>query len=304
MDGNMIDALPREFDVAALVKRRTHPHAQQLAEDLEGNPDLWDSFVGEVFWLKKRGRPGAVKDLSQWLRKKSEFTCDARGSALLVRLVILCYARQLNTAMFELRNCTADAILGTEIVDTPKGRRLVASPELLEELAALGPVPSPRKVSRRSARRVRVSQAEAAATLPFIKEIIAGSPHPKSRRLLLWARHARAQPEVFALLMRKLKKLPRRKFSILGELAHAKKTAMRSSDTKKRFTMDGKIACLYCCAAMRRFPRLWGWTQFVEHHQGRKQDRALILLACGLADKPVNGELFSRLKWARDHAAE
>lgn len=294
--------------IVALLERRPHPHAQQLLKDLEANPALFPDFVDEAHWQKERGRAGAGKNLSQWLRKKSGVKITNEGVALLTRLVLLRYP-ELDNGMFALRHCVADQVLETSLVpqaEKKEGLLLVAGEALVRELAALPAATPPRKVNRRSTRRVRVKPEEAAATYPFIKEVTDGSPHPKCSRLRQWKRHAGIQPEIFALVVRWLKaRLPktRDRFSILADFTYARPTAMRSVDREKRFTLSGKIACLYCCAAVRLFPDLNGWTQFVEHHQGRRKDRALVLLDCYLEDQATGGRPYPRLLWRRDDVA-
>jgi hypothetical protein len=297
---NEVKNTPSPDPIVALLERRSHSHARQLFDDLTFQPELWAESVDEVFWLVDRERNASIQNITQWLRKKRRFEINDGGVALLVRLIILRYEKQLNHGKFELRTSVADQILGTTLVETDNGMKLVAGEDLARELAALPPAGKPRKVNRRSTRRIKVTPEEAGAIAPFVHSLIQGSPHPRSSRLRQWVRHAEDQPEILAIVLRDLKRRmskPLKRFSISGALAHARTQAMKN---KKRFTLNSHVRCLYGMAAIRRFPVFNGWTQFVEHHQGKRQNRALVLLDCFLEDRATGGRPFPRLFWHRD----
>jgi hypothetical protein len=299
--------------IELLLERRPHPTAQKLLKYHRRNPTFFALFVGQMFWLKKRNRPGASKALFQFLREQERlrgvdrFTLNDHLFPLVTRIALLLFPA-LNNGMFELRPCGADQILGTTLamIAGKKTRHpvLVAYGSLKQELERLPAPPVPTDVNRRSTRHVRVRPEEAAATFPFVKELIASSPHPRCRVLQLFRRHAKDQPEIFALVVRRLTaraKLPKKYFSIHADFEYAKRVAQRGEDLKKIFTLSGKIEALYCRAAIRRFPQFNGWTIFKEDSAGTShKGRANRLLGCYLAPTTVNGEPKPRLHWLRD----
>ena len=234
-----------------------------------------------------------------------EFMVNDLIFPLLSRVCILLYPA-LNNATLEIRQCEADEILGTDVVSRggkKKGMVLRAREATRLEIDQLPPMPAPPVVNRRATRRRTVKPEEAAYVFPYIKELVAQSPHPRNRVLRTFLRHAKTQPEVFALAeMRTRAKYakPLRHFSILDVFTYSKQTAQRAAGEKKRFTLSGKIAALYCRAAIRRNPQFNGWTEFKEDSKGQRRGRANALLGCYLASSPVNGEPHPRLLWHRD----
>jgi hypothetical protein len=296
--------------IELLLERRPHPTAQKLLRYHRRNPAFFALFVGQMFWLKKRDRPGASKALFQFLREQERlhgvdrFTLNDHLFPLVTRIALLLFPA-LNNGMFELRPCGADQILGTTLVmiagKKTKHPVLAAYDPLKQELDMLPTTPMPAEVQRRSTRHVRVTLEEAAATFPFIKQLIDGSPHPRCRVLQMFRRHAKDQPEIFALVVRRLTaraKLPKKYFSIHADFEYAKRVAQRGEDIKKIFTLSGKIEALYCRAAIQRFPQFNGWTIFKEDSTGK--GRANRLLGCYPAPTTVNGEPKPRLHWLRD----
>jgi hypothetical protein len=298
--------------VESLLEGRSHPTAQLLLEFHRANPTFFLTFAGEFFWLKKRGRPGAAKSLLMFLRGArhwqgvNEFMVSNDIFPLLSRICILLYPA-LNNATLELRQCEADEILGTDIVPRggkKKGMILRARESTRLEIARLPLMPVPPVVQRRATRRRTVKPEEAAYVFPYIKELVAGSPHPRNRFLQSLARHARTQPEVFALAektMRSRLAKQLRHFSILDIFTYSKQTAQRAAGQKKHFTLSGKIAALYCRAVIRRNPQFNGWTEFLADGTGKlRKGRANALLGCYPAPNPANGEPHPRLLWHRD----
>ena len=116
-------------------------------------------------------------------------------------------------------------------------------------------------------------------------------------------RHARAQPEVFALAeMTMRSRLAKRlhHFSVLDFLNYGAQTAKRTGP-KKRFTLPSQIEDRHCCAVIRHNPQFNGWTEFKEDSKGkRRKGRANTALGCYVAPEPVNGEPHPRLLWHRD----
>lgn len=300
--------------VEILLEGRSHPTAQLLLEFHRANRTFFPTFAGEFFWLKKRGRPGAAKSLLMFLRGAKHwhgvnaFMVSNDIFPLLSRLCILLYPT-LNNGTLEIRQCEADEILGTDVVSRGgKKKRMVlrARDATRLEIAQLPPMPAPPVVKRRATRRRTVKPEEAAYVLPYIKELVSVSPHPRSRVLQMFLRHARTQPEVFALAEITMRsRLAKRlhHFSILDIFTYSKQTAQRGARQKKQFTLSGKIAALYCRAAIRHNPRFNGWTEFLADGEGKlRKGRANALLGCYLAEKPVNGEPHPRLLWHRDEA--
>jgi hypothetical protein len=298
--------------VEILLEGRPHPTAQLLLDFHRANRSFFPAFAGDFFWLKKRGRPGAAKSLLMFLRGAkhwhgvNEFMVSNDIFPLLSRICILLYPA-LNNATLEIRQCEADEILGTQVAPRggqKKGMVLHAGEALQLEMAQLPPMPTPPVVDRRSARRRTVKPEESAYVLPYIKELIAGSPHPRNRVLQSLLRHARTQPEVFALAeMTMRSRLAKRlhHFSILDIFTYSKQTAQRGARQKKQFTLSGKIAALYCRAAIRHNPRFNGWTEFLADSAGKvRKGRANALLGCYLAPDSTNGEPHPRLLWHRD----
>ena len=119
--------------------------------------------------------------------------------------------------------------------------------------------------------------------------------------LRMLRRHAMAQPEVFALAEMTMRSRYAKRlepFSILDIFTYSKQTAQRTAVQKKRFTLSGQIAALYCRAAIRRNPQFNGWTEFKEDSAGKvRKGRANAMLGCTLAPEPVNGEPYRRLLW-------
>lgn len=299
--------------VELLLEGRSHPTAQKLLKYHRRNPTFFRIFVSQMFWLRKRARPGASKALFQFLRERErlhgvdEFMVNDHLFPLLSRIALLIFPT-LNNGMFELRPCGADQILGTALVrqtGKKKGHPLLtANDSLNRELEALPTTPVPPEVKRRSTRHVRVNTEEAALTLPFIERLIDDSPHPRCRVLQLFRRHAKEQPEIFALVVRRLTarlKMPKKYFSIHADFEYAKRVAQRGADIKKVFTLSGNIEALYCRAAIQRFPQFNGWTIFKEDSAGEShKGRANRLLGCYLAPTSINGEPKPRLLWHRD----
>jgi hypothetical protein len=299
--------------IEILLENRQHPTAQKLLDYHRTNPTFFLTFAAEFFWLKKRGRPGAAKSLLMFLRAKhwhgvDEYMVNDLLFPLLSRICILLYP-ELNNATLEIRQCEADEILGTDVVPRggkKKGMVLRAREATRLEISQLPPMPIPPVVNRRATRRRTVKPEEAAYVLPYIKELVARSPHPRSRVLQSLLRHARTQPEVLALAeLRMQAKYAKqlRHFSILDIFTYSKQTAQRAAGEKKRFTLSGKIAALYCRAAIRRNPRFNGWTEFKEDSKGKRKGRANDLLGCCIAPEPVKGEPHPRLHWLRDEGA-
>jgi hypothetical protein len=297
--------------VEFFLEGRQHPTAQKLLDFHRANPVFFLAFAGEFFWLKKRGRPGAAKALLMFLRgAKSwhgvdEFMVNNDIFPLLSRLCILFYPA-LNNATLEIRQCEADEILGTDVV--PRGGKksgmvLRAREATRLEIDQLPPMPIPPVVNRRATRRRTVKPEQAAYVFPYIKELVTHSPHPRNRILRMLLRHAKRQPEVFAFAEKTMRSRLAKDlshFSILDIFTYSKQTAQRAAGEKKRFTLSGKIAALYCRAAIRQNPRFNGWTEFKEDSKGQRRGRANALLGCYLASGTVNGEPHPRLLWHRD----
>jgi hypothetical protein len=300
----MIDA------IELLLQNRQHPTAQKLLEFHRANPAFFSDFAAEFFWLKKRGRPGAAKSLLMFLRGTKHWQgVDAYMVPntifpLLSRVCILLYPA-LNNGTLELRQCEADEILGTKVTPSSrknKGTILHASEALQLELSQLPPMPAVREINRRSTRRRTVKPEQAAYVFPYIKELVAASPHPRSRVLRLLLRHAKTQPEIFALAEMTAKaRLTKglHAFSVLDIFTYSKQTAQRAADRGKMFTLSGKIAALYCRAFIKRNPQFNGWTAFSEDSHGKHKGYANALLGCHLAPEPVNGEPYRRLLWGQ-----
>jgi hypothetical protein len=297
--------------IEILLERRPHPTAQKLLNFHRANRDFFPAFAGEFMWLKKRGRPGAAKSLLMFLRAgKSwqgvdEFMVNDHLFPLLSRICILLYPT-LNNGTLRLHQCEADTILGTWIGPRggkKKGMVLHASTPLRLEVAQLPPAPELSVPTKRSTRHRTVTPEQSAHVFPFIKDLVAGSPHPRNRVLQSLLRHARTQPEVFALAEMKMwSKLAKRRehFSILDCLTYGAQTAKRTGE-EKRFTLPSQIEGLYCRAVIRRNPQSNGWTEFKEDSKGkRRKGRANVLLGCYVAPEPVNGEPHPRLLWHRD----
>ena len=298
--------------IEILLERRSHPTAQKLVDFHRANRTFFPAFAAEFLWLKKRGRPGAAKSLLMFLRSSKQwhgvdqFMVNDLIFPLLSRVCILLYPA-LNNATLEIRQCEADEILGTDVVareGKKKGMVLRANEATRLEVAQLPAVPHLLILNKRSTRRRTVKPEQAAHVFPFIKDLVAGSPHPRNRVLQSLARHARTQPEVFALAeMTMRSRLAKRlhHFSVLDLFTYSKQTAQRSAGQKKRFTLSGKIAALYCRAVIRRNPQFNGWTEFKEDSKGKqRKGRANALLGCYVAPEPINGEPHTRLLWHRD----
>jgi hypothetical protein len=305
----MSDHVTAKDAVEHLLEGRPHPTAQKLLDFHRANRDFFIAFAAEFFWLKKRGRAGAAKNLLQFLRGAKhwhgvdEFMVNDHIFPMLSRICILLYPA-LNNATLQLCQCRADEILETDVVPRggkKKGMVLRASEATRLELAQLPRMPIPPAVQRRSKRHRTVTAAEAAWVLPYIKELVACSPHPRNRVLKMLLRHARTQPEIFALAemtMRTRHAKRRGPFSILNIFAYSKQTVQRTAGQKKRFTLSNNIAGLYCRAAIMRNPRFNGWTEFKEDSTGKvRKGRANALLGCTLAPDPVHGEPYRRLLW-------
>lgn len=300
--------------IEILLEGRPHPTAQKLLEFHRRNSTFFLAFASEFFWLKKRGRPGAAKSLLMFLRGAKHWQAVDEHMVnndifpLLSRICVLLYPT-LNNGTLKFRPCEADEILGTWI--GPRGGKkkvmvLHAGEALRLEIAQLPPMPAPPVVKRPSKRHKTVTAAEAAWVLPFIKELIAGAPHPRNRTLQMLLRHARTQPEVFYLADKRMKaELAKRldHFSGLDFLAYAVQTAKRAKG-EKRFTSPSKLEALYCRALDRRNPQFNGWSEFKEDSKGKiRPGRANALLGCYIAPAPINGEPHPRLLWLRDEQA-
>jgi len=291
--------------IDCLLQNRPHPTAQQLLAFHHANDTFFPNFAAEFLWLKKRDRQGAGKILLMFLRKKHWQQVDERMVnqnifPLLVRLCILCYP-VLNDGTMELRQCEADEILGTSVI-ARKGKTILQPGEGLRlELSQLPPMPEPREVQRRSKRRRTVKPEESAFVYPFIKELVAESPHPRSRLLQVLLRHARKHPEIFCLAVKDARKLPLEHFSVLDVIQYAAQTAKRSAEPGKRFTLPGELDGLYCRALIRFVPQLNGYCTFNVDSQGRvRKGHSNALLGCYIATERVNGEPHPRLLWYRD----
>ena len=306
----MTDTAHTKDAVEILLERRQHPTARKLLEFHRANPAFFLAFAGEFFWLKKRGRPGAAKSLLMFLRAKhwqgvDEYMVNDLIFPLLSRVCVLLYPA-LNNATLEIRQCEADEILGTEVVPrggNKKGMVLRAREATRLEIDQLPAMPVPPVVHRRATRRRTVKPEEAAYVFPYIKELVARSPRPRNKVLRALLRHAKTQPEVMALAeMRMRAKYGKhlRHFSVLDVFTYSKQTAQRAAGEKKQFTLSGKIAALYCRAAIRRNPQFNGWTEFKEDSKGQHRGRANALLGCYPASSTVNGEPHPRLLWHRD----
>jgi hypothetical protein len=297
--------------IEILLETRPHLTAQKLLDFHRANPTFFPAFAAEFLWLKKRRRPGAAKALLMFLRGAKrwqgvdEFMVNDHLFPLLSRICILLYPT-LNNGTLKLHQCEADTILGTRIGPRggkKKGMVLHASNALSLEIAKLPPAPELSMPTKRSKRHRTVTPEQSAYVLPFIKDLVAGSPHPRNRVLQSLLRHARTQPEVFALAeMTMRSRLAKRlhHFSILDFLNYGAQTAKRTGQ-KKRFTLPSQIEGLYCRAVIRHNPQFNGWTEFKEDSKGRqRKGRANAVLGCYVAPEPVNGEPHPRLLWHRD----
>jgi hypothetical protein len=292
--------------VELLLEGRPHPTAQKLLDFHRANDTFFLAFAAEFFWLKKRGRAGAAKSLLMFFRgaKKwtgvDEFMINDHIFPLLSRVCILLYPT-LNNATLEIRQCEADDILGTDVVPRvgkKKGMVLRAREATRLELAQLPPPPTPPVISKRSKRHRTVTGEESAWVFPYIKDLVARSPHPRNRVLKSLLRHARTQPEVLALAGRKLPKRPSQ-FSVIDCLTYGAQTVKRTGH-EKRFTLPSKIEGLYCRALIIRNPQFNGWTEFKEDSAGKlRKGRANVLLGCTVATERTNGEPYRRLIWAK-----
>jgi len=189
--------------IEILLEGRPHPTAQKLLAFHRANKTFFLEFAAEFFWLKKRGRPGAAKALLMFFRGAKrwtgvdEFMINDHIFPLLSRICILLYPT-LNNATLEIRQCAADDILGTDVVPRggkKKGMVLRAREATRLELAKLPPAPTPPVLIKRSTRHRTVTAGESAWVLPYIKDLVARSPHPRNRVLKSLLRHARTQPE-------------------------------------------------------------------------------------------------------------
>lgn len=289
--------------IEILLQHRQHPTAQKLLDFHHANDAFFLNFAAEFFWLKKRGRPGAAKSLLMFLRQKRWHGVDSYMVndlifPLLSRVCILLYPH-LNNGTLRLRQCEADEILGTT-VKSRKGKTILHAGEVLRaELAELPPMPTPPEITRRSKRRRTVKPEQCAFVFSFIKELVDGSPHPRARLLIQLKRHAKAQPEIFALADMRARRLPRKHFSALDVLTYAKQTAQRGAE-RRSFTMPSALEGLYCRALIRRNPQLSGWAEIKEDSRGKRKGRVNALLGCYPAAEPVSGEPHPRLHWLRD----
>jgi hypothetical protein len=303
-----------EVDVVdQLLAGRPHKTAQLLRQFLRVNPTFFLTFVSRFFWLKKRGRPGAAKTLFMLLRQDNwkrlegvDHTVNNDLFPLLSRVCILLYPT-LNNRTLKLVHCGADLILGTDIVPREgkkKGMILRASEATRLELAQLPPAPEPPLWKGRSTRHKTVTPEEAAYVVPYVKDLVAKSPHPRNRLLQSFWRHVKAQPEVFFLAEKKMRSLLAKElhhFSVLDALAYAVQTAKRGREKGKRFTQPNTEASLYCRSLIRRNPQFNGWAEFKEDSKGKiRPGQANAVLGCHLAPKPINGEPHPRLLWHRD----
>ena len=250
--------------VEILLESRPHPTAEKLLDFHRRNSTFFAAFAAEFLWLKKRRRPGAAKALLMFLRGADrwqgvdEFMVNDHLFPLLSRICILLYPTLYNGTL-KMHQCEADAILGTSIDPRggkKKGMVLHAGNALSLEIAKLPPTPELSILTKRSKRHRTVTPDQSSYVLPFIKDFVAGSPHPESRPAIACA-PCKSTAEIFALAeMTMRSRLAKRlhHFSVLDFLNYGAQTAKLTA-TKKRFTLPSQIEGLYCRAVIHHNPQ-------------------------------------------------
>ena len=310
-----------------LLQDKQHPNVAKLLTFHHSNDKFFPRIVAEFRLLKQLGRKaGSIESLIHFLRWEQhwhgdgEFEINDQLTALAARICALLWPDV--DGMMKFHSCEADEILGTSIVRQGKGYGNFLSPGkrtlpegsyfLPPELDATGvglvrpirspdcptPVmPPPVPILERPATiHTLITEAEAASVAGRLREIVNNSPNPKDPRLLAWLWHAEIQPEMFAFMQARLQQRKPAPFSPRSILEYCRWSIRRAAASNKKFTLPAKFNGLYSRALVILNPQFNGYCKFRPDGEAGRSNK---LLGCALASKPVNGEPYCRLIWAK-----
>jgi hypothetical protein len=309
-----------------LLQGKQHPNAVSLLTFHRKNPEFFPRIVAEFRLLKQLGRKaGSIESLIHFLRWEqhwhgdSQFEINDQLTALAARVCALLWPDI--GGMLKFSHCEADEILDTSIGRRGKhgnflspGRRtlpegscfLPPEPDATgagfvrpirtpDYPAPLMPPPVP-ILERPGTIHVLISEEEAAPVAGRLREIVNNAPNPKHPILLAWLGHAEGLPEMFAFMQAKLQQRKPAPFSPRSILEYCRWSIGRAAVSHKKFTLPAAYNGLYSRALVILNPQFNGFCKFKHDGEAGRSNR---LLGCTLASKPVNGEPYCPLIWAK-----
>lgn len=294
----------RQDAIDILLVHNPYPLAQELAEFHRANPNFISAAVAELRWLKLMGRKRtSINNLIEYFRwerpwkKTAGYAVRNDLTALMSRAVALLWP-DIN-GMVQFRRSITDESLPivfrrgkvyprreedfqTHHAENGSYRSVWSGAEWITP-------PTVPTINRVPTLHVLIGPDEAATAVAPLRAIVESSPDPANPLLAAWRRHFTTQPEIFALMLRKLRERNPDVFSGKSIAEYVRWSVRRAAETKRTFTLNSRFSSLYNRALVIADPQFNGRCAFAHC-------RVDALLGLKLAEKPINNEPYRRLE--------
>jgi hypothetical protein len=294
-----------------LDRQSDNEMARRVLRFHRANRQFIPRLVAELFWLKEQGRKAAgVKSITNFLRwemrlkatPEEEYAINDQFNAMFARVVLRLWPSL--DGMIRIRAVRAgvperlgkrryghalrpkwETVAGAEFIF---GRGREGATIVLD--GRKYPSPPVPVVRKPPSFHERISRKEASAAIRPLARLIGNAPDTNHSLLVEWVHHLANQPECFHFMKQTLVNRNPDEFSTGSLYEYARYTLYRVVETGRTFRLDDRLRGIYGRGLLYALPQF----------NGRCEARYTLVdqvLGSSIADKPVSGERFRRVRF-------